>query len=1399
MEARGSLPPFDLNRPELWDSWADGFAYYLAFREITEEDKKKALFVSSCGAEVLDLVKDLIQPKQLAEATCQELVQALADHLTPQPSQLARRWDFRKRSQGVGESAVEFLTALRRLARSCGFERLNEVLLDQFIFGLRSEKLSSKIVRLPQCDLAKAVDFATAWERGHSGDDQQSSPRLGTNQVAGERSTSDSEGDEVLQMRQAPKGKRVRPTPAQECRREGAASCASCGEKHERRFCRFRDVSCHNCGKKGHLARVCGSRSSGRRTGGWKSVHAAELLEAEWHSLPSTSPLQVLCLPKPSGPAKIRVTVAIQGSPCEMELDTGSAVSIISAETLRRICPRGGPKLQKPRYTLIDFQRKAVPILGQGKFKVRYGKFNGKLDLLVVKGRCTSLLGLAWFEPLGIGIQGVNTTAVMDLNAICGEFPSVFDGRLGCYKGPPVSLQLDPQVCPIRLRARRVPFALKSKIEEELDRLVQQGVLEPVSHALWETPIVAPVKANGDVRICGDYKCTINKALQDHAYPVPVVSHVLATLAGAKVFGKLDLAQAYQQLPVDNCTAEAQTIVTHKGAFRVKRLQFGVSVAPGLFQNLMDSLLKGLPGVTPFFDDVLIAAPSKEEFVDRLRSVLRRFETAGLKVKREKCLLGVDRVEFLGFSIDAAGIHPSKDKEKAILDAPTPKNKQELQAFLGLLNFYHAFLPHKAAVAEPLHRLLKKNVPWAWGPRQASAFQAVKGLLVSNSVLAHFNEKLPVVLACDASSYGIGAVLGHLLPNGKEVPVAYYSRTLSPAERNYAQIDKEGLAIVAGVKKFHDYLYGRPFTILTDHKPLLGLFAPDRQTPHVLSPRVLRWSIFLAGYQYALQHRSGKAMGHADALSRLPLSEIGPDPAPAHQIMLIEELPERPLHAADVAKRTARDPVLSRVLDWVGRGWPKVQNGQDFKPFVSRKDELSTHKGCLLWGSRVVIPKPLRRQVLVALHEAHPGIVRMKALARSYVWWPGLDAEIEAWVKRCRACQESRPDPPQGPVQSWEPTRSPWSRLHLDFAGPFQGQIFLILVDSYTKWLEVVRVSSTTASVVVRALRSIFATHGIPDVVVTDNGTAFTSREFREFVESNLIRHVRSAPFHPATNGQAERMVRTTKEALRRIGPMEWERKLACFLLSYRTTPNPGSGYSPAELLMGRRLTTRLDRLHPDRVLERRFQTEVHEAPRGFFCGDPVWARNYSGNPVWLAATVLRVTGPVSYEVAVEDGRILKRHIEQLRSRLPGDSMARPRHSSSEETVTGGTSPLEEEEELEDFVEPAGSVGPNTSRSAEMGATAVAPLPQSPSQPQAAVAPPTVETPEETEPRRELRRSQRERRPPSYFRDYVSCDHLDQGGRGVVSWDQSCCALPGFRSNLVEATAAVTDNFPPFN
>ncbi|KRX62859.1 Transposon Tf2-9 polyprotein [Trichinella sp. T9] len=783
------------------------------------------------------------------------------------------------------------------------------------------------------------------------------------------------------------------------------------------------------------------------------------------------------------------------------------------------------------------------------------------------------------------------------------------------FLGEPVSLDLDPSVLPVRMKARKVPLALKEKIDMELDKLVKQKVLEPVSHP----------------------KCIINNALLKHAYPVPAVSHLLASLAGGKVFAKLDLAQTYQQ---------------------VKRLQFGVSAAPGIFQGVIDQLTKGIPGVLPYFDDILIAAKDVSMLAKRLATLLKRFYGAGLRLNAEKCKFCLRRIEFLGFDIDASDIHPSKQKVAAIHNTPQPRNKKELQTFLGLLNFYHSFLRNKATVAEPLHRLLDKETKWKWTNKHKKAFNQTKQLLSSDCVLTHYDVKKPLVLICDASPVGIGAVLCHQMPNGKEAPIAFYSRTLTSTERNYAQIDKEALAIIASVKKFHDYLYGRSFRIITDHKPLLGIFAPNKETPYILSPRMLRWTVMLGAYVYDICYRPGKLIANADILSRLPTKVPDVEIPPPLEVLMLESDDAVIMKANDIARMSLKDPVISRVLNWAWKGWPAKLSDEKFKPFFSRQLEISVHKGCLLWGNRVVIPFQARSRLLTMLHDGHPGIVRMKALARSYFWWPKMDEDIEKTVNTCNVCQSSRAAMPKAPVHSWETPNNPWSRLHIDFAGPFQGKTFLIVVDAFSKWLEVIPISEMSTRTVIEELRQLFATHGLPNTIVSDNAAQFASAEFQQFLKRGEIRHARIAPFHPASNGQAERMVRTTKEALRKMVHGSWKQRLANFLFSQRVTPCATTGKSPAELLMKRRLRTVLDRIHPD-IEEEAIEGNCDvikpdkQKIRIFAPDDLVFARNYAHGPKWCPATIVAPTGPVSYKVKTTDGQLWKRHLDQLRKRHP--------------------------------------------------------------------------------------------------------------------------------------------------
>lgn len=309
----------------------------------------------------------------------------------------------------------------------------------------------------------------------------------------------------------------------------------------------------------------------------------------------------------------------------------------------------------------------------------------------------------------------------------------------------------------------------------------------------------------------------------------------------------------------------------------------------------------------------------------------------------------------------------------------------------------------------------------------------------------------------------------------------------------------------------------------------------------------------------------------------------------------------------------------------------------EFLPYKIRQHELSLLKGCLLWGSRVLVPASLRGSILSALHEDHPGIAYMKSLGRSYVWWPKLDNNIAHLVSGCSQCQLSSAAAPVALPREWESPSSPWSCLHVDCAGPIQGKT---LLDAYSQWVEVIPMFSTTSDALVRALRLLFSTHGLPDIIISDNGPQLTSATFQVFLVQYGIRHAPIAPFHLASNGHAEPTVRSVKEALLKLGLGDLHGKLVTYLLMQHSTTCPLSNLSPAELLMGQHLCLTLDRMHqsysPD--VPPNFFTGV----RSFRVGDLVYARNYRGDPHWVSG----VTGPHSYIVLLGDDRSWRHHMD---------------------------------------------------------------------------------------------------------------------------------------------------------
>ena len=869
-------------------------------------------------------------------------------------------------------------------------------------------------------------------------------------------------------------------------------------------------------------------------------------------------------------------------------------------------------------------------------------------------------------------IRSFNTDAERTAitNKLKHKYADVFRQELGLCTKVSASLQLKPGAQPIFRKKRPVPHAALEQLDSEINRLLKEGIISPVDHSQWAAPIVAVRKANGSIRLCADFSTGLNDSLMLHRHPLPTMNDVFTKLNGGTVFSQIDFAEAYHQVEVTEECKELLTINTHKGLFRYNRLPFGVKSAPGIFQQIIDTMITGLDGVAAYLDDVIVTGRTLEEHNTNLEALFDRILNYGFRIRIEKCHLLMTEITYLGNVISAAGRRPDPKKIDEISHMPPPKDVGQVRTFLGLISYYSSFVPRMRNLRAPLDALLKKDTVFQWSESCQWAFDETKKNLLSDLLLTHYNPNQPIVVAADASEYGIGAVISHRYSDGTEKAIAHASRALTPAEKKYGQIEKEGLALVFAVRKFHRYIYGRHFTLLTDHQPLLAIFGNKKGIPSYTANRLQRWALTLLAYDFKIEYCRTTSFGQADTLSRL----IGPHKTSEEDTLIatinqdinslyINAVKQLPVSNKEICDATKTDNELNPLLQYVKTGKWNENKALKTSKLELLKKEITIHEDCLFFGSRIIIPQVLQKRVLQMLHKGHPGITRMKIIAREHVYWSGIDKDIENWTRSCSPCQQAAKSPIKHTLCSWPKETKPWSRIHIDYAGPLHGKMYLVVVDAFSKWPEIIEMANSTTSNTINALQRIFAQFGLPETIVSDNGTQFTSTVFQEYCAENAIKHVRSPPFHPQSNGQAERFVDTFKRALIKLrNDGTYKESLQTFLFSYRTTPSASSqsGPSTAENFLDRQLRSVLSELHPKNIkhstprsndMEKQFNRHHGARPRQFQNGELVFVRDYRPGPVtWIPGQIVRRRGRVLYDTIVK-GMVWKRHINQLRPR----------------------------------------------------------------------------------------------------------------------------------------------------
>lgn len=765
--------------------------------------------------------------------------------------------------------------------------------------------------------------------------------------------------------------------------------------------------------------------------------------------------------------------LTLDGGTVKFKLDTGADVSVITENTWRRLTPR--PRLKQVKSKLLT---PSGPLSSCGEFIARTG--GSHFRIIVAPTASENLLDRTTAVRMGF-IKRVDEIVDTDIF-----------GDIGLVSCEPVKIILKNDAQPYSVTTpRRIPIPMEAAVETELERMGNLGIIRAISEpTLWCAPMVPVVKRNGRIRICVDLK-RLNESVKREMQMLPTIDDILHKLSGSTVFTKLDASAGFWQIPLDRNSAKYTTFITPFGRYCFLRLPFGITSAPEIFQRKMEEILKDLSGVHVIMDDILIHGANDADHDTRLAAALTKIKKSGLKLNKEKCLFRQNELQFLGHTIGIDGVKPDPEKTRAILELKAPTNVTELRQFLGIVNYLGRFLPNLSQVTQPLNELRKNDRAWIWDSAQQEAFIKVKDMITSTPVLAFYQLGKPTLVSADASSYGIGGVIMQL-HNSDWKPVAFCSRTLSEAERKYAQLEKECLAAVWTCERFSRYLCGLPtFKLLTDHKPLVPLI--NTKDLDQVPLRCQRLLIRMMRYNPKAVYTPGKDLVIADALSRNPLAKIQPDSnlekeVEAHVAAIVADIPATPSKLALIRQETQTDPQLQTALQYTMSGWPKYAS--DVKPeareLFAVRAELSVSDGLLIRGKRIVIPQTLRDEMLNRIHDGHLGLSKCRKRAQDALWWPGITVHIKKKIEMCAHCSIHKPSQRKEPLQTTPLPDRPWQRVAADLC-ELRSQHYLVVADYFSRWIEIMHLTSTMSRQIITKLKGVYARFGVPEQLITDN------------------------------------------------------------------------------------------------------------------------------------------------------------------------------------------------------------------------------------------------------------------------------------------------------------------------
>jgi hypothetical protein len=1260
------------NVAENWRKFRQKFEIFLkaSGSEKDKEEVKVSKLLNLVGDDALDVYNTFRFAEEADKNNLGKVLAEFEAYCSPRKNEIFERFKMSSITQKEGQPFDQFLTELKIAVKTCEYgEQTDSIVRDRVVFGILDKGTQERLLREPRLTLQKAEEFCRAVE--------ESKKHCS--------SMKDCSTVHAL-VRRNPRSDLQSSSKSHEFGQEGFKFlCKKCCYTHSVGSCPAYGKRCAYCKEKGHFAKACLKKL--------RKVHQLkkETLEEEDHKgdpnnveedpnnvedhgsneeLDSLLYIDMIVHQGDHASSKeeLHVNVIRQSwteeifvneSPIKFKLDTGSEASVLPYRWVKKVDPAA--VLVETKTVLVAFGSADFKLKPKGLVTFQCRSVMGKevnITFVVIEEEAQPILGLEACISLGL----VKRMHQMEVTAsskedIVHKFKDVFEG-VGQVPGE-YKIELKANAQPVIHAARRVPLSLHKKLRQSLDKLVEGGIIEKVQKPTdWVSNLVIIESTDGSLRLCLD-PSDLNMAIKREIYMIPRADELINRLSGKTVFSVLDWKQGFYHLKLTDESADLCTFNTPFGRYRFLRLPFGVCNAPEIFQKTCENIFGHIENVSVYFDDIIIAGRNHQEHDEALNKVLMAAQKAGIKFNKSKFQFRTHEVQFVGRVISGQGVKVNPKHVRPILEMDTPKNRADVMRLLGMAKYLSEFIPNLSKISAPLRNLTKDNIQWQWHSEHDKAVEQIKKFLTLAPVLAIFDDSKPLVIQTDASKDGLGACL---LQEGH--PLAYASRSLTPTEQNYAQIEKELLAIVYGLERFHQLTYGRKVEVHCDHKPLESI---AKKRIEDVSARLQRMKLRLLKYHITIRYVPGKYLYLADTLSRACLKDhVEDDPEMLKVVHSVEKyLPMTEERKAQFQLATQNDGVLVKLINLTRSGWPAYEKDVPYevKYYWDDRSNIQVSSGLVFLNNKLIVPVQLRQFMLNLIHEGHSGINRCKARAREVVCWPGMASEIESMVATCQVCQRFRNANKKETMIPHEIPKRAWAKLASDI---FETGVnsYLVVIDYYSKWLELVQLKNKTAPEVISKLKSMFAQFGVPDEFVSDN-MPFASYEFKKFAQEWDIKLTTSSPTYPQSNGMAEKAVQTAKRMVKKMNSEGKDIHEA--LLEYRSTPVQGVGLSPAQLLFNKRIRSKIPialpllkpELHSDvnekllqkQELQTRYYNRGARDLKALEPGDNVLIRQ--GNE-WSPGVVLeKHLSPRSYICQNTNGSVVRRNRKVLHASSP--------------------------------------------------------------------------------------------------------------------------------------------------